>query len=268
MSPSDERLPADYREGVAMSTEERLTNAFVELADTLVDEFDVIDFLGVLTRHCMDLLGSAAVGIMLADHHGELHVAASTSEQARMVELFELQVNEGPCLDCYQTSQPVVNAHLPSATDRWPHFVPQAMAAGFQSVHALPLRLRDEVIGAMNLFGENADPLAEDAIRLGQAMADVATIGILHERAVRRAEVLAEQLQSALSSRIVIEQAKGVLAERGGMEMEDAFLALRAYARRNRLRLAELARQVIEGNLDTGPLLRSAGSPRHSSGRR
>ncbi len=241
-----------------MPREQQLTEAFVELADTLVDDFDVIDFLGTLTRRCLDLLGSTAVGIMLADLDGQLRVAAASSEAARLVELFELQNNEGPCLDAYRSAAIVSEPDLSTAVRRWPRFGPQAVGCGFQSVHAVPLRLRDEVIGVLNLFGPAPDPMTIDGLRLGQALADVATIGILHERAIHKAEVLAEQLQSALHSRVVIEQAKGVLAERGRVDMETAFLALRGHARRNRLRLGILAKQVVDGTVDAAVLLQSA----------
>jgi GAF domain-containing protein len=253
--------------------EHQLTAAFVELADTLLDEFDVVDFLGVLTRRYLDLLGSAAVGIMLADQHGQLHVAASSSEQARQVELLALQSNEGPGLDAFRTATIVSEPSLAKASERWPNFSARAIACGFHSVHAIPLRLRDEAIGAVNLFGPTPDPgtpdpMTPERLKLAQAMADVATIGILHERAIQRAEVLAEQLQSALHSRVVIEQAKGVLAERGGIDMDTAFLALRGFARRNRLRLGLLARQVVDGTVDADPLLQAVTSPpRPSPGR-
>ncbi len=241
-----------------MSREERLTDVFVELADTLVADFDVIDFLGVLTHRCVDLLGAAAAGILLADRSGQLRVSAASSEPARLVGLFELQNNEGPSLECFATATEVGEADLETALARWPGFAPQALAAGFRSVHAVPLRLRDEVIGALSLFGAAADSVSPEARRLGQAMADVASIGILQERAIRRAEVLAEQLQSALNSRVIIEQAKGVLAERAAIDMDRAFLVLRGYARSNRIRLADLARQVVDGTIDAAPLLGGA----------
>jgi GAF domain-containing protein len=233
-----------------MSREEHLAEAFVDLADTLVADFDVIDFLGALTQHCIDLLPVVAVGIMLADHHGQLHVSASSSDQARLVELFELQNDEGPCLDCYRTGRPVTHSDLAADDPRWPHFASEARTAGFRSAHVLPLRHRDNVIGALILFRSDVGGLTPADARLAQALTDVATIGILQERALRQAEVLAEQLQAALNSRVVIEQAMGVLAERGGLDMERAFISLRAYARSNRLRLADVARQVVDGALD------------------
>jgi ANTAR domain/GAF domain len=251
--------------------EKRLTTAFVELADTLVDEFDVGDHLGVLTRQCVDLLGVSAIGIILADQHGQLQVASSSSEPARQVAQCALQNDEGPGLDSFRSATIVSEPNLASAAARWPTFSARAMACGFQSAYALPLRLREEVIGAVNLFGAAADPMTPDQVtperlpperlQLAQAMVDVATIAILHERAIHRAEVLAEQLQSALHSRVVIEQAKGVLAERGGVDMDTAFLALRGYARRNRLRLGLLARQVVDGTVDAGPLLEAVTAP-------
>ncbi|GAA4998880.1 ANTAR domain-containing protein [Actinopolymorpha pittospori] len=240
-------------------TERQLTEAFVELADTLADDFDVDDFLSVLTRHCTELLDAAAVGVVLTDLHGQLRVAASSSEQARTVELAALRSGDGPSLECFQASRVVTAGDIDAALERWPRFGPQAIAAGYRSVQALPLRLRTDVIGALTLFGATTTTLDEDALRLAQSLADVATIGLLQVRSIRQAEVLAEQLQSALDSRVVIEQAKGVLAERGGIAVDEAFTVLRGYARRNRLRLAELARQIVDGAVDTAPLLTGAG---------
>ena len=244
-----------------MAYDERLPQIFVELADTLVDDFDLIDFLVLLAERSMDLLGSTAVGVMLADERGRLFVAASTSEQARMLELFELQNDEGPSLEAFRTSEAVSASEIAAACERWPHFAPRALSAGFQSVHAIPLRLRSDVIGALNLFGPAPDPVSPAGMRLAQAMGDIATIGIMHERAIRRAGVLAEQLQSALNSRVIIEQAKGVLAARGDVDVDDAFQTLRGYARRNRLRLSDVARQVIDGTLSGATLRVSRGVP-------
>jgi GAF domain-containing protein len=177
-------------------------------------------------------------------------VLASTTEQARVLELFELQASEGPCLDCFVTGQPVVNIDLAEVEARWPQFQAATIAAGFRSVHALPLRLRGQVIGAMNLFCRNQSSLSDDDIAVGQALSDVATIGLLQERTVRHGEIVAEQLQGALNSRILIEQAKGVLAERAGIGVDAAFAMLRAYARRNGRKLSAVAAAVIDGSLD------------------
>ncbi len=245
-------MTEDYREGMSGgSREERLAEAFVDLADTLVDDFDVLDFLHSLATHCIALLDVDEAGLMLADGSGRLVVAASSTEQVRLLELFEVQNDEGPCLDCYASGEPVLVEDL--AADQpptWPRFGAEATAAGFRSVVALPLRLRNETIGALNLFRADPGPLVERDRSLAQALADVATIGILQERGSSRRELLARQLQEALSSRIVIEQAKGVLAERAGVHVDAAFQLLRGYARSHGLQLSEVARQVVARDLD------------------
>jgi GAF domain-containing protein len=248
-----------YRGGMSGgSREERLAGAFVDLADTLVDDYDVLDFLHSLATHCIALLDVDEAGLMLADGSGRLVVAASSTEQVRLLELFEVQNDEGPCFDCFATGEPVMVDDL--AADRppkWPRFEAEATAAGFRSVVALPLRLRSETIGALNLFRAVPGPLVEEDRSLAQALADVATIGILQERGSSRREVLARQLQEALSSRIVIEQAKGVLAERAGVHVDAAFELLRGYARSHGLQLSEVARQVVARDLN---LDRASGS--------
>jgi hypothetical protein len=241
-----------------MDREQRLADTFVELADTLIDDFDVIDFLQVLASRCVELLEVAAAGIMLADQEGTLMTVAASDERARLLELFEIQSDEGPCRDCYRLGAAVINVDLHGALARWPRFAPQAITGGFQSANALPLRLRSQVIGSLNLFHAGAGGLGSDELRMAQALADAATIGILQQRSIHRGEVVAGQLQSALTSRIVIEQAKGVLAERLQISPDDAFGMLRAAARsRNRL-LSELAREVASGSADAAQLLPQA----------
>ena len=216
---------------MAGTRESRLVQTFVELADTLVNDFDVVEFLHLLTNRATALLDAAEAGLLLADPGGTLHVMASSSEQTRALELFQLQNEEGPCLECYRLGAPVIVADVDAEEERWPRFVPEARGAGFASVHALPLRLRDELVGVLNLFGSTPGRLNEPDLTAGQAMADIATIGILQHRAIHDAHVSVDQLQSALHSRIVIEQAKGVLAERAGIDMPEAFDRLRRYAR-------------------------------------
>jgi transcriptional regulator with GAF, ATPase, and Fis domain len=223
-----------------------LAEAFVSLADTLVTDFDVIDLLHRLCTDSVTLLPVDAAGLLLSDQRGTLRVVSSSTEQAHLVELFQLQANEGPCLDCVRTSRQIISADL-SEESRWPRFVERARQAGYRAVHALPLRLRSETIGGLNLFGNTPGALSAHALRVGQALADVATIGILQERAVRRQEVLAEQLQAALNSRVIIEQAKGMLAERGQIDLAEAFDVLRAHARSRQQRLSDLARDVVAG---------------------
>jgi ANTAR domain/GAF domain len=238
-----------------MSREQRLAETFVELADTLVDDFDVIDFLQGLTARCVELFDVAAAGIVLADSSGSLRAVAASDERARLLELLEVQSDQGPCRDCFESGSAVINADLDGAQDRWPQFTPHAIAVGFRSANALPLRLRSQVIGSLNLFHAGPGGLGDAELRLAQAMADAATIGILQQRSVHRSEVLAGQLQAALNSRIVIEQAKGILAERLQTGPDEAFGVLRAAARsRNRL-LSELAREVTDGTTDLAQLL-------------
>src|SRR5690242_5702107 len=228
---------------VNQMAEIQLADVFVEMADTLVDDFDVIDFLHVLTERCVQLLGISAAGLLLTDGQDTLQLVAASSERTRLLELFQLQTDQGPCVDCFRTGQPVSVADLPSA-GRWPRFTAAAAEVGFAAVHALPMRLRTEVIGALNLFGTSPGALAEEKLRLGQALADVATIGLLQQRAIQRRDTLTEQLQTALNSRILIEQAKGVLAERLQLDMEKAFALLRGNARSTNRRLSDLAQAV------------------------
>jgi GAF domain-containing protein len=224
----------------------QLTDVFVELADTLVDDFDLIDFLHVLTERCVQLLGVSAAGLLLADGQGVLQVVAASSERTRLLELFQLQADEGPCVECYRTGRPVSVSDLASG-GRWPRFTAAAAEVGFASVHAIPMRLRTEIVGAVNLFNVDSGELDPAILRIGQALADVATIGLLQQRAIHRRDALTAQLQSALNSRILIEQAKGVLAERLHLEMPEAFALLRSTARRQNRRLSELAEAVVSG---------------------
>lgn len=226
-----------------------LAQTLVELADSLIADFDVVDLLTLLADRCVDTFDVATAGIMLTGTDGVLRVVASSSEEMRVLELFEEQAAEGPCFDCYRSGAPVTNQQLASSLDRWPRFAPEAIAAGFTSVQALPMRLRDSVIGALNLFHTDVSALSEDATALAQAFADVATIAILQNRASREAQVVNEQLSQALHSRIVIEQAKGVISERLGLEMGEAFSRLRSHARNNNLRLTDVANGVIDGTI-------------------
>jgi hypothetical protein len=241
-----------------MDREQRLAETFVQLADTLIDDFDIIDFLQVLAARCVELLDVAAAGIMLAGQGGSLMTVAASDERARLLELFEIQNDEGPCRDCYRLGTAVINVDLNGARERWPQFAPQAIAGGFRSANALPLRLRSQVVGSLNLFHAGTGGLGEPELRVAQALADAATIGILHQQLIRRGEIVTGQLQLALNSRVVIEQAKGVLAERLQISADDAFEVLRGAARsRNRL-LSDLAREVATGSADAAQLLRQS----------
>jgi hypothetical protein len=226
---------------------QRLSQVFVELADTLVDDFDVVEFLTTLAHRSVELLRADEAGVVLADVGGTLRSVASSHETARLLELFELQNHEGPCLECYRTGQQILNAPIEPPFARWPRFGAEARRVGFSEVHALPMRLRGQVIGAVNVFGTSSEHLTQSEADVGQALADVATVGLLQERSIREARVLNDQLQSALRSRIVIEQAKGMLAERHRLEMGAAFDALRAQARADNVRLGELASAVVSG---------------------
>ena len=241
--------------------EQRLARVFVELADTLVDDFDMLEFLSMLVERCVELLDVAAAGVVLSDNKGGLRMAAASSEQARLVELLAVQADDGPCLDCVRTGMPVHSADLAADELRWPRFAPAAVAAGFVATHAVPMRLRRNVIGALNLFKVEPDGVDESSVRLGQALADVATIGMLQQRAIDDNTVLIEQLQTALNSRIVIEQAKGVLSAQGGVDMDHAFAALRGYARSHNLRLSELAFTVADGTADLRAIMGGATHP-------
>jgi GAF domain-containing protein len=231
-----------------------LSDTFIDLADTMVADFDIIDFLHMLTDRSVRLLAASAAGVMLADPRGELRVAAASSEEAGLLELFQLQNDQGPCLECCRTGRPVTAPDLTSLAQRWPRFAEAATRAGFATVEALPMRLRDQVIGALNLFRAEPGPFDPADLRIAQALADVATIGLLHERGVRRREAVSEQLQAALNSRVVIEQAKGKLAERLGIDMDRAFRMLRDHARNTNQHLTDVARAfVTAGTADFPP---------------
>jgi transcriptional regulator with GAF, ATPase, and Fis domain len=234
------------------SVDERLARTFVELADTLVVGFDLMEFLHTLAERCVELLEVDAAGLLLADGRGALRLVAASTEQARVAELFQIQNDEGPCVDCFRSGQAVAISDIRAGdmVERWPRFAPAAYQMGFAAVHAIPMRLRDQVIGTLNLFRTAADGLDEAVARAARALVDVATIGILQERAVRQQELVAEQLQAALHSRVMIEQAKGVLAERHRLTPDQAFLMLRRYARNHNSPLTVLAGDVIHGTAD------------------
>ncbi len=233
---------------------EQLAGAFVGLADTLVADYDVVELAQQLIDNSMTLLPIAAAGILLGDIHHELHVFASSSEQTRLLELLQVEADVGPCLLAYRTGKTVLVDDLSVDRQRWPAFAERAAEYDYRSVTALPLRLRDERVGALNLFRTEVGALAPTDIAIAQALADVATIGILHQRILTRSEMVNQQLQTALNTRVIIEQAKGVLAERGAVDMDEAFALLRAYARKTQQRLADLARTVVEG-ADTTAIL-------------
>jgi GAF domain-containing protein len=245
-----------------MEREALLTRTFVQLADTLVDEFDVIDLLTVLTGRCVELLGATAAGLLVADREGRLRLTAASSERTRLLELFALQNEEGPCLDCYRMGRPVVNEDL-ALDSRWPRFAREALEAGFRSVHALPMRLREVVVGSLNLFMAGPGPFSEADVSVAQGLADVATIAILQSQAVRDAEALADQLQHALNSREAVAQATGVVAERAGIGVDEAFTWLRRYARDHGAQMGAVARALIAGALPPEALIRGPSLDQH-----
>jgi len=237
-----------------------LARTLVELADTLVADFDVVELLTMLADRCVEVLAVDAAGLMLAAPDGTLRVMASSSEAMRLLELFEVQSREGPCLECFQTGEPVVNEPLAADGGRWPRFGAEALAAGFHTVHAVPMRLRGSVIGALNLFQGEGGRMGQADIDAAQALADVATIAILQHRAALEARALNDQLNHALNTRVVIEQAKGMAAESLGLDMPQAFARMRTHARNHNLRLADVAGAIVEGTLQAGALDTPIGS--------
>lgn len=233
-----------------MSRESLLVATFVELADGLVDEFDVVELLTHLTDRCVEVLDVTAAGLLLADPAGRLCVVASSNEAIHTLELFELQSAQGPCFECVHTGEPIINAQLTATDLPWAIFGACAVAAGFLSVTALPMRLRGRTIGALNLFRSDSGMLSDRDLVVAQAFADVATIGILQHRAVEEAHTVNAQLSAALNSRIIIEQAKGMVAERTGLDMANAFDRLRVHARSHNLRMSDLAAQVVAGTVN------------------
>jgi GAF domain-containing protein len=233
-----------------MPREALLVRTLVELADTLVDDFDVIDVLTVLTDRCVEALDVAAAGVMLAAPSGGLHVVASSSEAMRTLELFQLQANEGPCMDCFASGLPIVNLRLSKLDRRWPRFTPRALEAGFRSVHSLPMRLRGRSIGALNLFRIGEGAMTEADVLAAQALADVATIAILQHQITIDAQTLNNQLNQALQGRIIIEQAKGKISEAVGLSIDQAFQRLRHHARNHNVRLADLSRDIAQGTIN------------------
>jgi GAF domain-containing protein len=244
--------------------EELIFRTFVDVADTLVADFDVADFLNLLTRRCVELFDTAQAGLMLVDDRGALRLAASSSGSMRDLEVFEVQHDEGPCVDSLRNGTPVASEDLTDDLDRWPRFAPEAVRVGFRSAYALPMRLRDRTIGSLNLLRHTPGPLDDRDLTAMQALADVATIGLLQQRAADDARLLAEQLQQALESRVVIEQAKGVLAQHAGLSMDAAFEALRAYSRSSSRRLSDVARAVTARTIPLDDVAAPGARDRHT----
>src|SRR5208282_4053512 len=233
-----------------MTREADVVRSLVEMADTLVDDYDVVDLLTGLADRCVDLLGVSAAGVMLASPEGSLGLVASSSEAMRLLELFELQAQEGPCLDAFRTGRRVEHENLRAGSGRWPSFSAAALEVGFQSAFALPLRLREATLGALNLLSVTRTPMDEADAIVARAFADLATLSIVQHRAATEAQRVNEQLSGALTSRVVIEQAKGVISERADVDLAEAFSRLRAHARSYNLRLTDVAQAAIDGTLD------------------
>lgn len=221
----------------------------MRLADALVGDYDVVDLMHTLVEESVRLLDATAAGLLLADATGELQVLASTSEESHLVEVLQQEAGAGPCVDAYITGRVVTISDIRADGGRYPDFQAAALSQGFNSVHAIPMRLRPRTIGALNLFRTAVGELTAEDAAIGQALADVATIGILQERAVRENAVVNEQLQRALNSRVLIEQAKGVIAQSSNVDMNEAFIRLRVYARAHEDTLHVTAEKVINRTL-------------------
>ena len=233
-----------------MTRESDVVRSLVEMADTLVEDYDVVDLLTRLADRCVSLLGVSAAGVMLASPAGRLGLVASSSEAMRLLEVFELQAQEGPCLDAFRTGARIEHEYLQAGSGRWPSFSAAALEAGFRSATALPLRLREVTLGALSLLSVTNTPMDEADLIVARAFADLAALSIVQHRVSSEAQRLNEQLSAALTSRVVIEQAKGVISERAGASLAEAFARLRAYARNNNLRLTDVAQAAIDGTLN------------------
>jgi GAF domain-containing protein len=233
-----------------MTREADLVRVLVEMADTLVDDYDVVDLLTGLADRTVTMLDASAAGVLLASPSGSLGLVASSSEAMRLLELFELQTREGPSLDAYRSGRPVEHEVLRSGSGRWPRFSGVATEAGFHSAVAFPLRLRESTLGALNLLRTSTEPMDEADVIVARAFADLAAVSIVQHRASAEALRVNEQLSNALNSRIVIEQAKGVLSERAGIDLAEAFRRMRAYSRHGNYRLTDVARSAVNGTLD------------------
>lgn len=224
---------------------DELADLFVEVADTLVAGFDLIEFLHSVAHHATRVSSAVAAGVLISGRDKNMHHVGASSESAHLLELFQIQNAEGPCLDASRTGAPVLVRDLAAAADRWPVFAPRALELGMAAVYAFPMRLRDRVIGGLNVFHTTSEEFAPRELRVLQALADMATISLIQEQAITRAEVLTEQLQLALNSRIAVEQAKGAVARAFGISVDQAFELLRTHARTTQSRLTDVAHQVV-----------------------
>jgi GAF domain-containing protein len=240
------------RTGISATREALVIETLVQLADTLIQDYDVIEFLGILSERCVSLVDADEAGIMVTDGRGSLQVVASSSERSRLLELLELENRDGPCLDAFMSGNPVSSPDLAAETDRWYHFSREAVMFGFRSVHSIPLRLRTQVVGAMSLLRTKTGHMDEADRTLARALAQMATIGLLQERALSASRVASAQLQTALTSRVRLEQAKGMIAERHSTDIDTAFELLRSYARSHQRQISDVALSIVRDNFDIG----------------
>lgn len=258
-APTAETDPdATARWPAAAARENGLTEVFVSIAESLAVGYDLMDLYSGLTADCARILDVGSAGLVLADAGGVLHVMAASSERARDLECFQVQCAEGPCLDSYRTGTAVLVPDLAAARTQWPTFATVAVEAGFASVHAIPMRLQGTVLGSLNLFDTRSGPLNGPDLRLAQAFAHVASLALVAGKAAADSAALAGQLQTALDSRVVLEQAKGIVSEFGRVDVDDAFKALRRYSRDNNLPLSALAAAVVRRALPADLVLTHA----------
>jgi GAF domain-containing protein len=243
-----------------MARESLLISTLVELADNLVDNFDVIDVLTVLSDRCVEAIDVDAAGVLLTSPEGDLQFVASSNESMRTLELFQVQTDEGPCVDCFRSGNAIVNYALANSETLWPRFTPVALAHGFRSVHCLPMRLRGRTLGALNLFRTEQGPLTGDDVVVAQGLADVATIAIIQHMSSTDARTLNDQLSRALNSRVIIEQAKGMVSQATNCGMDAAFARLRTHSRNHNARLTDVAQAVVTGAIEADDLDRVAAS--------
>jgi GAF domain-containing protein len=232
-----------------LSRDALVARVFVELADSLVEDFDVIDLLTVVTFRCVEVLGADAAGLLLANSDGQIRLVAASSDEVQLLEVIALQSHEGACYESFHTGASVGVNDLQHAIARWPIFASAALAMNFRAVHALPLRMRGAVVGVLGLFHSQVDGFRPDDLVIAQAFADVATVSVLQHRAVLEHQTVSGQLKNALDTRVVIEQAKGVIAGQTGWPMEKAFDSMRRFARANRKKLVDVAAGVIDGRV-------------------
>lgn len=231
------------------SREDRLVETFVGVADSLVAGYDIVDLLQTLVDESADIFDASAAGILLVAPDGGLEVVVSTDESSDFLGIVQAKSGDGPCVEAITTGRAVSIEDLEHVDGHWQFFADAALRAGYRSIHAVPMRLRDATIGSLNLFRASTGRLDDADIVAAQALADVATISILQERALRESDLARQQLQRALDSRVVIEQAKGVLAQRHGVDMGAAFDMIRRHARSTQRRLGETAEEIVSGTL-------------------